>query len=867
MTGKRIALVLVPGVGEEGAGETATAVTRGLTRAGLGYRSGDRGTIGIEVRGGGARGGELHEAETRSLVRRHDGVDHRVDLVEMRWSDLSSFPRGLIAFFISFFGLALQLSTVGLEAVQGMLRRAGRRRRGLGAAWRAVVIASLAAGLAAALLAILVAGWSPPAGVLLGIAVGGAGLLAAVVVDRGRDYASIARTLAEAASWLAAAVIVPLTLVTALVTAAFWLMVDEWLSLPDVAIAWVALIGGAVLVMLLAQGIKEGGWHYGGGGWMRVLDPRLWAFAMLAGVVVAMAVRLAQGRSVLVATADTLAGVAAFGLRGAWMLGVGVVGLALILLAASFLAERRASLPAARRLDPRGLVTGTLATALSPFLVALVGLILFSGISAVAFDSAKDARWGSDAPDVLCLADASSWTLGDRCGAHPATWPAVSQAIRVLSERAERSGVTAQKAESYTVSPLVADRPRAAVRATDAVAEAELAERRAVDLEDEAGTTPVDWARALYTATVTPFANAIVACGLLLLVFLLLVAWWALRSSRWWGGVDGRRQGRAILRAQRAAMHPAAAVAVVVVALICAYWTWTTWTGRGWRPEVPGLIDTSPDIWEADSLQLLLGGSATLVLFTVLGRVLPVDFRKPLRSVGGSLEAVRKRIDIPYDVATYLRIDRSTGVRTRILARYRALLAELSRRDYDAIVLVAHSQGTALSAAVLMGDRYRRDFEAVLAGAGYGVTPSPRPPAPLTGLLTFGCPLRLLYDQRLPTEYEALWARAGHGGPTTEQRMRALTMGWVNVYRARDYIGRSVFIDPQEDAALVQGRIHAPDEELPGGRDFLDVCLRGTKAHTGYWGDREHTAWIDYMVRRALGEPRGWYPRGYRPGP
>ena len=358
---------------------------------------------------------------------------------------------------------------------------------------------------------------------------------------------------------------------------------------------------------------------------------------------------------------------------------------------------------------------------------------------------------------------------------------------------------------------------------------------------------------------------------MLFVVLLLVLAWWVLRTSRWWGGVDGHRQGRALLRTQRIALRPLAAGAVIAVGLLCAYWSWTTWTGHGWQPALTvlgvGAIDTSPDIWAAGNLQYLLSGSALLVLFTVLGRVLPVDIRKPLQDVGGSLEAVRRRLDIPYDVATYLRIDRGNGVRARILARYRALLAELSRRDYDAIVLVAHSQGSALSAAVLMGDRYRREPEALLASAGYGVTPAPRPPAPLTGLLTFGCPLRLLYDQRLPTEYEGLWGRAGHGGPTTEQRMRALTMGWVNVYRARDYIGRSVFIDPQEDAALVQGRIHAPDQEMPPGRDFLDVCLRGTKSHTGYWGDREHTAWIDYMVRRALGEPRGWYPRGYRPEP
>ena len=63
--------------------------------------------------------------------------------------------------------------------------------------------------------------------------------------------------------------------------------------------------------------------------------------------------------------------------------------------------------------------------------------------------------------------------------------------------------------------------------------------------------TPVDWARALYTATVTPLANTAVATGMLFVVLLLVLAWWVLRTSRWWGGVDGHRQGRALLRTQR----------------------------------------------------------------------------------------------------------------------------------------------------------------------------------------------------------------------------------------------------------------------------------------------------------------------------
>jgi hypothetical protein len=130
-----------------------------------------------------------------------------------------------------------------------------------------------------------------------------------------------------------------------------------------------------------------------------------------------------------------------------------------------------------------------------------------------------------------------------------------------------------------------------------------------------------------------------------------------------------------------------------------------------------------------------------LVLVTVLGRLFPVDPSKPLQNVGGRLETVRRYIDIPYDVATYLRIDHGDGVRTRIVARYRALLDELRQQGYDAVVLVAHSQGSALSAAT-RGDRYRRDPEGATPGATSGVLPRRQTirPARLTGLMTSAAP-------------------------------------------------------------------------------------------------------------------------------
>ena len=87
------------------------------------------------------------------------------------------------------------------------------------------------------------------------------------------------------------------------------------------------------------------------------------------------------------------------------------------------------------------------------------------------------------------------------------------------------------------------------------------------------------------------------------------------------------------------------------------------------------------------------------------------------------------------------------------LAPVRALLDELREQGYDAVVLVAHSQGSALSAAALCGDRYRRDPEGAAPwGDEFGVLPWPPDdrPARVTGLMTFGCPVRQLYEADRP---------------------------------------------------------------------------------------------------------------------
>ena len=93
--GRRIAVVLVPGVGEELATETSRAVAEGLLAQADGYSRGAADAMDVVVPGGGGRPRELYRADHLSLRR---GCDE-IDLVEMRWSDISRFPKGLLAFF------------------------------------------------------------------------------------------------------------------------------------------------------------------------------------------------------------------------------------------------------------------------------------------------------------------------------------------------------------------------------------------------------------------------------------------------------------------------------------------------------------------------------------------------------------------------------------------------------------------------------------------------------------------------------------------------------------------------------------------------------------------------------------------------
>ena len=171
----------------------------------------------------------------------------------------------------------------------------------------------------------------------------------------------------------------------------------------------------------------------------------------------------------------------------------------------------------------------------------------------------------------------------------------------------------------------------------------------------------------------------------------------------------------------------------------------------------------------------------------------------------------RPVLDALLDIDKYLREHpRSDNLRSRICCRYISLLRYLCQwrdvRDggkYSAVIIVAHSQGTVISAELL---RFlQREPDPALSGLGElpdaGEAPPPAGDRVPLYLFTLGCPLRQLYGWRFPHLY--LWARHVDQDDWADDRPLpdlpanqlpdAAKLGvikWVNAFRSGDYVGR-----------------------------------------------------------------------------
>ena len=185
----------------------------------------------------------------------------------------------------------------------------------------------------------------------------------------------------------------------------------------------------------------------------------------------------------------------------------------------------------------------------------------------------------------------------------------------------------------------------------------------------------------------------------------------------------------------------------------------------------------------------------------------------------------RGAIDIALDVANWLRLHpKDSNPKARISARCVSQLEYLARwrdpRDggrYDALVIIAHSQGSVIATELL---RFLQVEKHALL-------------TQLTDrkiyLFTMGCPLRQLYSLRFPHQYA--WARhnSAQWAGTHPDPAHLGIAEWVNAYRSGDYVGRYLW---HPDIGKTQwGFAEYP---LEGNNTRREFCI-GAGDHTHYW--------------------------------
>lgn len=341
--------------------------------------------------------------------------------------------------------------------------------------------------------------------------------------------------------------------------------------------------------------------------------------------------------------------------------------------------------------------------------------------------------------------------------------------------------------------------------------------------------SPTDWGFRLFAGGLGPLVPALLVAGLLLALLLVIVVLpvaLAAASCRTEARRDRRaaaqRQGRILGGALGAVSNALSGLILVLAVMVGAAWVWGAWLVA----DTPGAAPSAARLVAA--IGIVVSATAIVARFT-----------------GSPLERARVVLDLPYDVANYLRVGQPGVVPPRplMLRRMRALLAEIAaggvdRVPYDRLVIASHSQGTVLSVATLFGDPAREPAAASLAVAAPGLgLPED------VSLLTCGSPLRQLYEERLPGQYA--WVSAL---PASHSGLAPVTGTWVNLYRAGDPIGRALWAPDPDAPAALDPDTPAFDARASNGARAVDACL-GTGGHTGYWAEPVLGDWLMRLVR------------------
>ncbi len=230
-----------------------------------------------------------------------------------------------------------------------------------------------------------------------------------------------------------------------------------------------------------------------------------------------------------------------------------------------------------------------------------------------------------------------------------------------------------------------------------------------------------------------------------------------------------------------------------------------------------------PSLTHFDFTQIIL--SWTAVFLTASATTL-IAFGDKLDKLALRFRVV---LDALLDVDNYLRLHPlDDNPSARIYARYVSLLRYISRHEkYDAVIMVAHSQGTAITADLLRFLEIEKEFKAVPNSESELDNLGP------IHLFTMGSPLRQLYSFAFPHLYPWM-INYDHGQkqpsdlkPNPHELLNVKT--WTNAYRSGDYVGRCLWQADGASQPWCPGYIS--ENSAKTQREF---CL-GAGAHTHYW--------------------------------
>uniref|UniRef100_UPI00374DE748 hypothetical protein n=1 Tax=Undibacterium sp. TaxID=1914977 RepID=UPI00374DE748 len=168
----------------------------------------------------------------------------------------------------------------------------------------------------------------------------------------------------------------------------------------------------------------------------------------------------------------------------------------------------------------------------------------------------------------------------------------------------------------------------------------------------------------------------------------------------------------------------------------------------------------------------------------------------------GFFQKIRVAVDTAIDVDNWLR-ERPVGLtpRLKIMARYHSMLKYLETQGYDEIIIIAHSQGTVVTADLFR--YYQRKWPSFIERLKH-----PK-------FFSMGCPLRQLYALRFPSLYG--WA--------VNPSLKASGFSkWTNAYGSGDYVGRFLWDGDNDENRWSPGVMSAKGE----------FCT-GPHAHTHYF--------------------------------